>query len=53
MKTKHIINALTIKQVFIFPQIYNKSLPLQCSAPDANLEHGNLDPYLRSSGTLG
>lgn len=53
MKMKNIINALTVKQVFIFPQIYTKILPWQFCASDTNLEHGNLDSYLCSSGTLG
>lgn len=47
------INAFTIKEVFIFPQIYTKSLPLQFCAPVANVEHGTLDSQLCSSGTLG
>lgn len=45
------INALTVKEVLIFPQIYTQSLLLQFCAPDANLEHGNLDSSLCSSGT--
>lgn len=47
------INALTIKEVFMFPQIYIKSIPLQLCAPDAHMEHGNLNSYPHSSGTSG
>ena len=57
MKIKNIINVIIyddiIKEVCIFPQIYTTSLPPQFYAPDANLEHWNLDSYLCSSGTSG